>query len=220
MKIKNLLCSLAIGLAALAASKASAFPIYLTSLSGTITSTADYGSSAETTSNKVTVTAVTLKKVMLVVSNQVYLNSGGTNIVPATAKIAYNPANGTTFLTNSTGYYQSLSGIVVAYFDDIATSFHATATGGTESDTVIFGFYVQGTAPDGLYFYFGTWGSSRMTYSVNENTQVGVMTVSAQGSDYGAYKASDDGVSRGSLVFRGSGTPEWEGPYSVAWWND
>jgi hypothetical protein len=56
-------------------------------------------------------------------------------------------------------------------------------------------------------------------FNVNGLTGKGTMTLRINGSGAGQYKNSDDGVATGTAVFTGSGTPEWEGPYSV-WWNN
>ncbi|MDB6026981.1 MAG: hypothetical protein JWM68_3204 [Verrucomicrobiales bacterium] len=222
MKLKTLLCSLVTALVALAATDASAFPLYLNSLTGTLTTTAQYGSTADTTSNRVTIATVTLKQAMSVISNTV-TTASGTN-VPADAKVAYNPYTGITYLTNSSGYFYDLStpGTAKAQLEDIATSFHKTTLppGGTETDTIVLWFRVSGTGTDGKAYYFSIYGKGRLTFSIANSTGRGPMTISGNGADYGRYKSSDDGVGNGTVSFSGSGTPEWgNNPFSV-WWED
>ncbi len=226
MKLKTLLCGLVAGLVALAAEKASAFPLNLTSLTGTITSTAHYGNSPETTTNKVKVVAITLKQVLTIVSNEIYIRTSGTNAPPAGSRLVFDPVRGT-YVTNNNGYFYSTSdnengSFCAARIADIATNFHATGqNGGAESDTILFSFYFFGHGTDGQFYEGDLWGRGRLAYTVSSTTGRGSMTITASGSDYGEYKGSDDGVFTGNVVFTGSSlTPEWEGPFSVAWWND
>src|SRR5438445_638213 len=100
MKLLTLHCALALGALTFAAAKASAFPLFLTSASGTITATAHYGMTSDTTSNKVEIGSVNLKKILTVVSNEVFIQTSGTNTPTADAKIAYDPYLFVTYLTN------------------------------------------------------------------------------------------------------------------------
>ena len=218
MKLKTLLCSLALGLATLATQRASAFPLNLTALSGTITSTASY---TNTMSNKVKVTAVTLKQVLTVVSNEISIRTSGTNAPPAKSRIALDPYLGQIYVTNNNGYYYNIGSFANVDIDEIATSFHQVGTnGGVEGDVLAIGLYIYGRGTDGYYYEFGVYGRGKLAYSVNGTTGRGSMILTATGTAYGEYKSSDDGVCTGAAVFSGSGTPEWEGPYSVFWWND
>jgi hypothetical protein len=227
MKLKTLLC-LVTGLVALAAGKASAFPLNLTSLSGTITSTSDFTNDPSTTTNKAKVVSINLKQVLTVVSNEVYIRSTNTIVVPAASRIVFDPYIGVTYITNNNGFYYNLSeppdggqAIASTSIRDMATNFHQVGSnGGTESDVTAFVFWVYGRGTDGLYYYFGVYyGRGKVLYNVNGTTGKVTMTMTGAGSDYGEYKSSDDGVTTGSVVFTGSAAaPQWEGPYSTFWW--
>src|SRR5258708_6445752 len=115
-----LLCGIVVAAMIFAAGKARAFPLYLTSASGSITATAHFGSSTQTTSNKVESASINLKKLMTLVSNEVSLRIG-TN-VPVDVRIAFDPFLLTTYLTNSSGFYHNLSGIAKVSINEIATS--------------------------------------------------------------------------------------------------
>jgi len=225
MKPGKLLLGAALaGTMALAASKATAFPLYLTSASGTITYTAYYGATADTTANKAQVAAINLKSIMQLVTNEVNVVTG-TN-PPADVQIAYDPYTFSLYLTNSSGYYYSLGYDSINDFDiyfyegDIATTFSSSSNGSeSESDTTVFGFGVSGYGSDGNFYEFEIYGRGKISFSVNSKG-VASMTMSGSGVDSGAWQNSDDGVARGSVSFRGKGTPEWSGPYSIYWWND
>src|SRR4051794_24798430 len=107
MKLKTLLFSLSVGLLAVAAPKASAFPLNLTALTGTITSTARYGNDAQTTTNRAKVAAINLKQIMTVVSNEISLQTSGTNAPPANSRIAFDPYTSQSYVTNNNGYFFS-----------------------------------------------------------------------------------------------------------------
>src|SRR5450432_1791519 len=97
---KFLLLTIA-GALCLAATQAPAFPLYLTSLSGSISSTAHYGPTNAATSNKLTTVSVKLADILAVVTNQVRLDTAVSP--PADAQIAFDPFTLNLFLTNSTG---------------------------------------------------------------------------------------------------------------------
>lgn len=224
MKLKTLLCGLVAGVVALAAGKASAFPLNLVALSGTITSTAVYGNSANTTTNKAKVVAVNLKQVLTVVSNEISLRTSGTNAPPANSRIAFDQYTFQIYVTNNTGYFYDISAFARVRIDEIATNFRQVGeNGGSENDVLTIQFYVYGRGTDGLNYEFSIKGRGAIVYSVNGTTHKGTMIFKGSGSDYGEYKSSGadgDGVTTGSVVFSGSGTPEWEGPFSVFWWNN
>jgi len=223
---KTLICAAVAGAMAFAASKASAFPLYLQSISGTVTVTTNYSTIA---SNGLPIVAQTkyltksfnLKSIYSFVTNVVYQNTG-TN-VPAKSQIAWDPYTGNVFLTNSSGYYQSLSGIVYMTIEDIATSFKGTAAGtnsvtGSESDVITDYMYVEGYDSHDLYFdIYQDYGTGVLTYSVNGKTGIGKMTVVTKGGESGEYLSSNDGVSNFTAVWSGTGKPQWVGPYST-WW--
>lgn len=222
MKFKKMLFRLAItGAMTLATAKVSAFPLYLTSLNGSISSTANYGSTDSTTSNRASLVSINLSKMLTVVSNQVFLDTGVNP--PGDAKIALEPSTLHLYLTNSSGYFQDLTANHEASFRirDIATTF---ATNGlTESDRIIADLDLFGTGADGLYYEFRVRGSASLVINVNSGSGVGVMSINmagSNGSGYGSYKSSDDGVSVGGFSMKGSGTPEWNSAYSVYWSNN
>jgi hypothetical protein len=216
MKNKSILLgALILGASIFAAGKASAFPLYLTSASGTISYTPIYNNLSTSNSTHISTVAVNMRSIMTVVSNQVFLNDAV--IVPKDAMIAYDPYANVTYLTNSTGFSNNLSGIVSVNLREIATSFRQGNNGTSENDKVLVSLRVRGTAPDGLYFEINFQGRGTLLFSADKNNK-GSMAISlAQGAGYGAYKDSDDGVSSGGFAFRGKGTPEWSGPYST-WW--
>ena len=218
MKLTNILLSAMVaGAMAFAANKASAFPLKLTSLSGTFTVTPSYSAIADTNKATATKKSFNLKEVMTVITNQVFLNTG-TN-PPAGSYVVYDPYLGSTYLTNSDGYYQSLSGIVYVDVYYIATTFNANNSGGgSESDTCIADFEAYGYGPDGLYYEVEmdySLGSIKASY--NGNTGVAKMTISGKGAYYGEYQGSSEGVASGKFSLSGTGTPEWSGPFSVYW---
>src|SRR5207249_6042455 len=99
-RCNTVLCTLALGALTFAAPKIAAFPLYLISANGTITATAHYDATSDTTSNHVEIGSINLKKILTLVSNEVILETSGTNIPPADAKIAFDPYEFTTYLTN------------------------------------------------------------------------------------------------------------------------
>ena len=226
MKLKTFVYSLVIGMLLWTAGTASAFPLYLTSANGTITTTPHYGHDAASTTNHAKVVAVNLKQLLTVVSNEIYLQTSGTNAPPANSRIAFDPyvlsgSSHRLYVTNQNGYYYNLYGIAQVNIEHIATNFRLINPSGiSESDTLAIEFQVYARTPDGLGFFFGTFGKGKLVYNKGATTQLGKMTITASGTTYGEYQSSDRGVSTGNVVFAGSGTPEWNGPYSVFWWND
>jgi lipopolysaccharide export system protein LptA len=188
----------------------------LTSVSGTFTVTPSYSAITDSSSAKATKASFNLKKVMVVITNQVFLNSG-TN-PPAGSYVVYDPYLFTTYLTNSDGYYYDLSGIVAIYIEDIATTFKGNGTGGSETDVTIADLDVYGQGPDGLNYEVGIYGlgSIKVSYKTDKAT----VTISGSGADEGEYQSSDYGITKGSFTLKGSGTPEWSGPYSIYWETD
>lgn len=222
----TLLSATIAGVLTLGAIDAAAFPLYLTSLNGRITCTANYGpystnlDNVDLTSNKVTRASVNLKKMMIVVSNQVYRTTAGGTVVPTDAKIVYDPYVNQTYLTNSSGFSYSLSGIARVEIDEIATSFRGNNSGGSENDTILVWIDIYGYGPDDLYYEFEVYGQGKLVFTLNGKTQMGKMRISlSNGSDYGEYQSSDSGVTRGGFKMKGAGEPEWAGPYSIYWWD-
>jgi hypothetical protein len=227
MKItKLLLCATVAGAMAFAASKVSAFPLKLSAITGTISATPNYSPLYSTNKAQYITAAVTLKDVLLVVSNTVTINNHNnsiTNPVPKDAYIAWDPVYGSDYgyLTNSSGYFQSLSGICYFDVEDIATSFNGNVSGNfTESDKIVFYADIYGYGPDGLYYeFYNDYGTGVLTYAVTQNGTKGTMTVYSEGGGYGALEDSDDGESNGKLLFTGTGTTQFSGPYSLWWWD-
>ena len=228
----TLLCAIAAGIMTFAAGKALAFPLYLIAANGTITATAHYDATSDTTSNRFEIGAVNLKKIITLVSNEVFLETSGTNPPPADAKIAIDPfqfiaAQGqvATYLTNSSGYYYNLfqgsSHIVRFTINNVATSFRGTSNGGTENDIIFVRLTVSATGPDGEFYDFDIRGSGTLIASLNGQTGIANVTISlSNGSGFGEWKSSDDGVSKGGFTLKGSGVPAVAEPYSVFWWNN
>ena len=216
MKVTKTMLGVAVaGALAFAASNSSAFPMKLTSVSGTLTVTSNYNALVGATSAKATTVSFNLKRVMTIITNQVFLNTG-TN-PPAGSYVAVDPYSLKTYLTNSAGYYKSLSGIVYVTVNDIATVFKGNANGGTEKDVVNAEIDIYGHGPDGFFYEAEIIGQG--TISINANRNTSTATCSISGVGYGEFEGSDDGVAKGSFTLSGSGTPEWSGPYSVYWYN-
>jgi uncharacterized membrane protein YgcG len=220
---KNLFILAVVGALTLAANKAAAFPLYLTSLGGSISTTAYYGSDNFTTSNKSMTVAMSLSKIVTLVSNNVFLDTGFHP--PANAKIAFDPYTLELFMTNSGGYYRSLTkngnneGRV--RIRNIATTF--TTNGLTESDKINIELDLYGIAADGRRFEFQVRGTGTLSFSKNSTSGIAAMSIklgNSTGSGYGELKGSGedgDGVSLGGFSFSGTGTPEWSTAYSIYW---
>src|SRR5882724_4092304 len=109
MKNKSILFgALILGASVFAAATASAFPLYLTSASGTISSTLSYSAISNSSVAKISTVAVNMKRLMTLVSNVVFLNDA--TIVPKDAVIAYDPVTRSTYLTNKTGFFHTAAG--------------------------------------------------------------------------------------------------------------
>lgn len=215
-KIQFVLGILAISL--IGAGQANAFPLTLTSLSGVITSTAHYGLDAASTSNTAVRVTVTMPQVLTVLSNEVFLDRGTS--APPDMQIALEPYTGGLFLTNNAGFYYDIEGNGLGNFRirDIATT-----DGGSplkESDLAIVSLDFQGHAPNGQYFDFELRGSTSLKYQINGDGTGTMSLVAKKISGYGEFNTSDSGVSIGGFSAKGTGVPEWSGPYSVYWWNN
>lgn len=226
MKSTKLLLGAAVaGAMFFAAGTASAFPLKLTALSGTFTVTPSYSALAgsygvlNTNVAKATTASFNLKTMMIIITNQVFLNSGTTP--PAGSYVVYDPYWFTTYLTNSAGYYYDLgaSNIVTIYTDNMATTFKGGSNGGgTETDVTTEHLYVNGYGPDGLYYEGEIYGLGSLKYSDNGKNKI-AMTIACSGAGYGEYKSSADGVTKGSFTFTGASTlAEWVDPYPIYWW--
>jgi hypothetical protein len=222
---------------ALATSKADVFPLKLAALTGTISATPNYSPLYSTNKTQYITAAVTLQQMLLVISNSVTIYNHAnsiTNPVPKDAYIAWAPSyeyNGTYgYLTNSSGYFEDLTGPGEdengggCYFEveDIATSFSGNLISGnfTESDKIVFYADIYGYGPDGLFYeFYNDYGTGVLTYAVTQGGSKGTMTIYSEGGGYGALKSSDEGESNGKLLFTGTGTPNFSGPYSL-WYYD
>src|SRR5262245_41950896 len=87
-RLKMLMGIAAFGVLAVTGNQLAAFPLTVTSVSGTITSTHTYGADATTTSNLAAKVSVTLSHVITVLSNEVFLDLG---THPADLRIALDP---------------------------------------------------------------------------------------------------------------------------------
>ena len=215
---KIMLCAAIAGAMTLAASKVSAFPLMLSSDSGQLNTTAYYGTTSATTTNKITKVSYNLKTLFVIITNQVALNS--TNPVPKAYSLMYDPYTKVVYLTNNVGYFYNLSNIVTVSIYDIATAFNGTANGGSENDVIGVELDVFGHGPDGLYYEAESYGTGTLTTSLG-STGVAKMTISLKnGSGYAEFQTSDDGnVKKGKFSFSGSGIAPVGGlPYSVWWW--
>ena len=195
---------------------APAFPLYLISASGKINYTPSYDYLGTSNVVKRTFVSVNMKTLMTIVSNQVFRVAAVS--VPRDARIAYDPYDGSTFLTNKTGFYKSLTDIVTVRIRELSTSFKQGTNTVTESDATVARLDVYGYGPDGRFFEFRLEGYGSLRYNVERNQRAS-MRISVQGAGgYGEYQDSDEGVSSGNFTFSGTGAPQWSGPYSAYWW--
>lgn len=206
--MKTITAALAIA-TILIATKVSAFPLKLTSFSGTITYNADYFATLGGNSNAVK-KAFTLKDVLWMVTNQVAIDA--TNCPPAGSWIVWdNSYDGNGFyLTNSAngGYFFSLTGDSIASrgpLSDLASTFKPNVW---ESDRTVGGIFFAGSAVDGNFYVFSTTGAGILTNRVYSATN-SMMKITCTGADYGEFKSSYDGVTQGSYTFLGSGDPSF-----------
>ena len=214
---KIILCAAIAGAMAFAANQASAFPLTIKSASGKLITTANYGTNSATTTAKASKVSYNLKKMLQVVTNQIWLNTS--NATPLAYSLVYDPYTGITYLTNNIGYYHNLSGIAYVSIYDIATTFKGNANGGSENDTIGVELDIYGYGPDGLYYEAEAYGTGSLTASLN-NQGVTKMTISLKnGSGYAEFESSDDGnVQGGSFSATGSGVAPVGGiPFSI-WW--
>ena len=137
---------------ALAGDRLAAFPLTLTSVHGTITSTHTYGTDATTSSNLALKVSVTLRHIITVLSNEVFLDLG-TN-PPANMRIALDPYTGGLYLTNSSGFFYDIEGNGLGSFRirQLATTFNRTTL--AEQDVVLVDLNFNGREPGGASFDF------------------------------------------------------------------
>lgn len=203
----------------LCASEASAFPLALKSCNGIITATPSYNAITNVDKTKYDRVSFNLKRVMQAVTNTVV--QLGYAMPPKDAYIAYDPYINKTYLTNNSGYYQSLSrsGLgnqgyyVTMNLEDMATSFKSNNNGVSEKDTAAtyFAFKVIGL-DGGDYYAAANYGIGTLKY--NKNSKKVSMTITGSGPDYGEIDSSYDGTSSLKFKFQGSAAQaEWSGPF-------
>ncbi len=217
-KLKLAIGVLAFGLLVGAETRLAAFPLKLTSVTGTITTTATYGANATTTSNLASKVSVTLNHVITVLSNEVFLDLG--TAAPPDMHIVLDPYTGGLYLTNGSGFHYDIKGNGLGNFRirDVATSFNTATT--VEQDAMVVDLGFNGREPNGQSFEFDLRTSARFKFTVNASG-LGTVNLSGKGGvGYGEVNSSDSGVSFGSFTATGSGVPEWSGPFSVYWWNN
>ena len=196
--------------------RAAAFPLTLTAIRGTITATPHYGINAAASSNAAVKVTVTLHQVITVLSNEVFLDLGTSP--PADMRIALDPFTGGLYLTNHSGFFYDIAvnGLGNFQIRDVATTFDRTTL--AEQDTMLVDLSFNGRQPTGGSFEFTLRGYA--TFKCQRNP-AGLKTISlscARAAGSGQFNSSSSGVSLGSFIAAGSGTPEWNGPYSVYWW--
>lgn len=217
MKKVRILIGIALGVLALSESRLAAFPLTLTSIHGTITATPYYGGNAETSSNVAAKVAVSLRQVITVLSNEVFLDLGTSP--PATMRIVLDPYTGGLYLTNQSGFFYDLelNGLGNFRIREIATTFDRTTL--TEQDTMLIDLSFNGRQPNGGSFEFTLRGSATFKSQSNSNGLTRVSLSCPRAAGYGEFNSSSSGVSQGGFTAVGSGTPEWSGAFSVFWWN-
>jgi hypothetical protein len=217
-KLKLAMGIAVLGVLVFSGNRLAAFPLTLTSLSGTINTTLNYGANAATTTEPAQRLLVTLSHVMTVLSNDVFATVG--TAPPEDMRIVLNPFNYGLYLTNKAGFFFDIAGNKFGSIRirDIATTFNTTNQ--TEQDVVLVSLSFNGNEPSGQSFVFTLSGSATFTYAVN-SLGVGTASLSCRsGSGYGEINSSASGVSLGAFKAVGSGVPEWSGPYSVYWVNN
>jgi hypothetical protein len=226
-----LLCAAVAGTIAFVAGKASAFPLTLKFLSGKLTTTAYYGDSAATTTNKYTVKSFNLKEVMFLITNTVASTAPGVTLPEkvALAVDLYNTNNirgifaRNVYLTNSQGFYFSLTDSNLASFSigGMATKFKSDAKGGGSENDVVQAHLIIGGVHDQNFEYYEIeiGGTGKLNMNLNRDGMA-TMTFSVNGDGFGVCQSSDAGVCVGSFTLKGSGVVPTDGmPYSVYWWN-
>lgn len=219
-KIKQLVGLVVFSALLLTCSRVHAFPLTVTSLNGTITATSHYGIDASSTSNAASKVTITINQVITVLSNEVFLDLG--TAAPPDMRIVLDPYTGGMYLTNDTGFFYDIEGNGLGTFRvrEVATKFSGSSSSLPEEDLMIVSLGFNGRAPNGTDFDFELRGTTTLKYQVNVQG-VGTMALSGKKiSGAGQFNTSDSGVSQGSFVAKGSGVPEWSGPFSVYWWNN
>jgi hypothetical protein len=219
-KMKLWIGLIVFSLLVLTGSRVHAFPLTLTSLSGTITATPHYGIDAASTSNAPSKVTITINQVITVLSNEVFLDLGTS--APPDMRIAMDPYTGGMYLTNTTGFFYDIerNGLGTFRIREIATKFSSSASGLPEEDLMVLSLGFNGRAPNGTDFDFELRGATTFQYQVDKSGVGTIVLAGKKMSGSGQFNTSDSGVSQGSFVAKGSGVAEWTGPFSVYWWNN
>jgi hypothetical protein len=205
------------GALALAATKTMAFPLYLKSFNGTLSVTPSFSAISSTNKVKLTKVSFKTKDVINFIIDRVGVVSG-TN-APSDVQVVYDAYLNQTYLTNSSGYYRNLSGIANTRIYDIGAAWNSGNSSGSENDVALLFLDVYGYDSNDDYYEFEVYGQGTLKYSGNDK-KVTMTLKCSNGSDYGEYQSSDDGVCRGSFTFSGStDNPEWSGPFAPYWWD-
>jgi hypothetical protein len=216
-KLKLTIAMTVLGMLAFAGNRLSAFPLTLTSVRGVISTTHHYGTTAVTTTDPAVKFAVTLPRLLLVLSNDYFIDQG--QVAPRDMRVVLDPFTEALYLTNHSGFFYDLVGPGFGSFRirNVATTFNTNTQ--VEQDTAEVDLNFSGTLPGGGgSFVFDLRNSAVVKFTVTSG--VGTMTISGKGLGYGEINSSDSGVSVGAIKAAGSGTPEWSGPYSVYWANN
>src|SRR5215510_1254839 len=105
-RLKILIGIAAFTVLAFAGNRLAAFPLTLTSIRGTITSAPHYGVNANASSNVAVKVSVSLRQVITVLSNEVFLDLGTSP--PTDMRIALDPFTGNLYLTNHSGFFYDI----------------------------------------------------------------------------------------------------------------
>jgi len=221
--ISTFLLAMVAGALALVPGKTSAFPLLLQSISGRLTTTAYYGATADTTTNRYTVKTFNTRQIMLLITNTV--GSIAPDVVlPAKIALAVDPYTYDVFLTNSEGFYFNLTASNLASFSigEIATRFNGADKGTVETDAANVLLNIHLIHDQNFHYYeFDMVGAGKLNLSLDRNG-VATMTVTVK-SQFGAGvdQDSEPGLCSGEYTLKGSGVPPAGGiPYSVYWWNN
>jgi len=194
----------------------------LKSVSGKLTTTAFFGTNSSTTANQYTTMSFNTKSLMCLITNTVKSIAPAVN-VPKDVCLAVDPYTSNVFLTNSQGFYLSLSDSSLASFsiNTIATKFR-TGFHGAISETDIVNARLKFSSlhdPGFNYYEIEIQGDGVLTINRNSNGAA-TMTLSINGGGFGENQ-NQTGVCAGAFTLRGCAIPPKNGlPYSVYWWNN
>ena len=213
-----------------ASDKALAFPLILKNISGKLTTTAYYGTNAETTASEYTVERFNLKDVMFLITNTVKSISPDITL-PEKVSLAvdlydtnfpvYGPSRNDVYLTNDTGFYFSLSASNLASFsiNSIVTKFKENSNGASSEKDVVLAnltiYFIHDQ--NGKFYEIGIAGTGELNMSLNKNSTA-AMDLLVNGEGAGESHSSAAGICNGKFTFEGVGVPPPDGfPFSVYW---